>query len=229
MRKAMVLGVIGLAGTLASPAFADELFGFPARNEYGYGQTRVRLLRRPDRPNHTGRSDKSDRFGYGIFGGWAFNKWVGVEVGLVGGSKFSTDIFPESSTDDFYEVSRVNLKGAEASIVGTFWIGKNFAIFGRAGMFGWDAEVSESYGLSDDPDSKTTLEVNDNGFDPMFGIGIQTVLDDALIRLEYKMTEIGDFRYFNDQGTTSTADDIEYNWINNEVSSLNLSIVWTWK
>jgi hypothetical protein len=28
MRKAMVLGVLGLAGTLASPAFADEFSGF---------------------------------------------------------------------------------------------------------------------------------------------------------------------------------------------------------
>ena len=45
MRKAMVLGVLALAGTLASPAFADELHRLSAGRHDGSGQPRRRFRR----------------------------------------------------------------------------------------------------------------------------------------------------------------------------------------
>jgi hypothetical protein len=70
------------------------------------------------------------------------------------------------------------------------------------------------------------ISVEDDGFEPLLGIGIQTALDGALVRLEYKQTAMGDLRFFEDQGTPVTTDDVEFNWRNNDVSSLTFSIVW---
>jgi OmpA-OmpF porin, OOP family len=228
MRNALVLGVLGLAGTLASPALADEFSGFrlglnlgsdTMKSDYFEGQ--------PSDPLTPVDSLSSDRFGYGVFGGWALNKWVAVEAGFVSGSHFNSAIFPDP-TDDFFDDSSVQVKGAEATVVGTFWLGNKFAIFGRGGLFAWNADVTETFGFIDDPTSRTVWKTDDDGFDPVFGLGVQTVLDGALLRLEYKQAEIGDLRFVvDDNGTATPADDDEVNWLDNKVSSLTFSIVWT--
>lgn len=226
MRKALVLGVLGLAGTFASPAFADEFSGFRLALNLSSDTLKNDYFEGPVVTTTPVDSLSSDRFGYGLFGGWALNKWLAVEGGLVRGSKFSADIFPDP-TDNFFDESRTQVSGFEASAVGSFWISSRFAVYGRAGLFGWKAEVTESFGFEDDPANRTLWRADDNGFDPVFGAGIQTVLDGALVRLEYKFAEIGDLRFLDDQGTATTADDIEVNWINQDISSVNLSIVWT--
>ena len=227
MRKAMVLGVLGLAGTLASPAFADEFSGFRMGLNLSSDKLESDFFDGPVGATTTPIDTiNTDRFGYGLFGGWAMNKWFAVEAGLVGGSKFNADLFTQGAPTDFFDRSHINLMGVEASAVGSLWLGKKFAFFGRAGFFGYKAEASESWGFTNDLDNKTINTVDDTGFEPLFGIGIQTVLDTALVRLEYKMTGIGDLRYFNNQGTAITTDDVEVNWVNSDVSSLTFSIVW---
>lgn len=227
MRKAMVLGVLGLAGTLASPAFAEDAFsGVRLGLNLSSDTLESDYFEGPVAPTTPVDQTSSSRFGYGFFGGWALNKWFAVEGGLFGGTKFNADIFPEAVPDGFYDVQHVDLWGGEISVVGTFWIGNKFGIFGRAGMFGYKSEVTESYGDYSDPDSKTVVKVEGDGFEPLFGIGVQTTLDNALVRLEYKQTAIGDHRYFDNMGTASTADDFEFNWRNNDISSLSFSIVW---
>jgi hypothetical protein len=227
MRKALVLGVLGLAGTLASPAFADDFSGFRMGLNLSSDKLETDFFDGPPGVATTPMDPvDTDRFGYGLFGGWALNKWFAVEAGLVGGTKFNTDLFVEGAPTDFFDRSHVNLKGVEASAVGSLWIGKKFAFFGRAGFFGYKAEATESFGFTDDVANKTVYMVDDTGFEPLFGLGIQTVLDTALVRLEYKMTGIGDLRYFHNQGTADTTDDVEVNWRNTDVSSLTFSIVW---
>jgi hypothetical protein len=229
MRKAVVLGVLGLAGTLASPAFADDFSGVRLGLQLSSDKLESDYFEGPVAATTPTDQTSSNRFGYGFFGGWALNKYLAFEGGLVGGTEYSADIFPEAVPDGFYDVQRVDLWGGEVSVVGSFWIGKRFSIFGRAGMFGYKSEVSESFGDSEDPSSKTVAKVEGDGFEPLFGIGVQTVLDGALVRLEYKQTSIGDHRFFDNQGTAATGDDIEYNWRNSDISSLTFSIVWILK
>jgi len=226
MRKAMVLGVLSLAGTLASPAFADEFTGFRLAMNMGTDKLEsdfdLTLVDDTDSIN-------TDRFSYGISGGWALNKWVAAEVGFQSGGNFSQSTFAADLVDpqDFIE-SRTRLKGFEASVVGSLWISRNFGLFGRAGMFLWKAEETVSVGNHDFPEDTVRASIDDTGFDPLFGVGIQTQLDGALIRLEYKMTEFGDLKFVDDNGTPAPADDTEVlNLRNNKVSSLNFSIVWT--
>jgi len=236
MRRAMVLGVVTLAGTLASPAFADEFTGF-----------RLGVLVSQDKldgfyshsivnpPSASTAKSDSDRFGYELFGGWALNKYLAAEVGYHDGSQFSKDLFPEfvaaidpssgaTSTDgsEFYKM-RQDIKSLQASVVGSLWLGSKFSLFGRAGFMAWRGEVEYAYGDSKPPVTipvtqpfTFTSHARDDGFAPLFGIGVQSQLDHALVRFEYQYADIGDLAFGPNFSSTD-----------NKYSSLAFSIVWT--
>jgi hypothetical protein len=222
MRKALVLGVIALAGTLASPAFADEWSGVRLGLNLSSEKLQSDLF---FAPLVATESINEQRFGYGLMGGWALNKWLAVEGSLQSGTEFNSSVFePLMTAPEDFVVSHTNVKGAEITAVGSYWITNKFAIFGRVGMYAWKAEETVavgSYAIGEEgctcfvPASKTTASADDTGFDPVFGIGLQTQLDGALVRLEYKQTEIGDL------GLTGA-----FNLHDSEISSLQFSIVW---
>jgi hypothetical protein len=214
----MVLGVLGLAGTLASPAFAkDEFSGFRLQASVGSETQNSDLTYVA-----VGSTEPADnnRFTYGFGAGWALNKYVAVELGLRSGSEYNSAHFERVLTQpEDYTASHLDLGGFEGSIVGSWWFNDHISIYGRAGMFGWDAE--ELFTVGNDatqtrPASKIVHKASDQGFDPLFGVGFQTVLDGALMRIEYRYTEIGDL---SEAGVFSLT--------NNSFSSLEFSIVWT--
>jgi hypothetical protein len=221
MRKAVVLGVLGLAGTLASPAFADDFSGFRLGMNLSSDSLESDLF---FNPVGTTEALRNNRFGYGLFGGWALNKYFAVEAGLRSGDEFNADPFVnfwENPLDVDSVSSHTDIKGLDATAVGTLWIGKKFALFGRVGMFAWKAEQTMSLYRGPDevlgtPATKQTVSVDDTGFSVLYGAGIQTELDGGLIRLEYLFTEIDDL-------TAPAA----FNLQNNKMNSLQFSIVWT--
>ncbi len=218
MRKAMVLGVLGLAGTLASPAFADEFSGFRLGINLSSDSLESDLFFNP-----VGATEalNNDRFGYGFFGGWALNKYLAFETGLRSGSDFNSDPFVsfwETPLNVDSVSSHTDIKGLDASAVGSLWIGNKFSVFGRVGVFAWKAEESMTMfkaATDTTPVFKQTVSVDENGFGLLYGAGIQTQLDGALIRLEYQFTEIDDLTA---PGSFSLHD--------NSMNSLNFSIVW---
>jgi hypothetical protein len=245
MRKAMVLGVVTLAGALASPAFADEFTGF--RLGVNISQDKIdgfynHSLVNPPSPTTT-KSD-SDRLGYELFGGWALNKWLAAEVGYRDGTPFTKNVFPDfvdilddssptgtctcnTKGSEFYKLEQ-NIKSVDASVVGSLWIGNKFAFFGRAGFMAWRGEVAYSFGDTLPPTTvpvtpayKFMNHARDDGFAPLFGVGVQTQLDHALVRFEYQYADIGDIAFGTDSfGETFSSTDNKY-------SSLAFSIVWT--
>lgn len=222
MRKAMVIGAMALAASLGSPAFADEYSGF--RLGVGLSQDTFE-----SDVSYLGYFDDVDtsRAGYSVFGGWALNKWLGFEVGYKGGGTFNQIL----ASDGIFPTSRMRLrqemKAAEASVVGSWWITDKFSVFGRAGLYAWKGEVtfSEDPDLSDPPASAgpgapNTVFVDhfdDDGFEPVLGFGVQTTLDGALVRLEYQMGELDDF------GDATT----DPSMLDQKLNSLQFSIVWT--
>ena len=239
MRKAMVLGVLTLAGSLASPAFADEFTGF-----------RLGVLISQDKldgfynhslvnpPSPTTNKNDSDRLGYELFAGYALNKWLAAEVGYRDGTPFTKNLFPEfvDSLDplpsttrgtEFYKL-RQDLKTVDASVVGSLWINDKFSVFGRAGFIAWRGRIDWALGDSNPPATVPVTppyrfadHARDDGFAPLFGLGLQTQLDHALVRIEYQYADIGDIAFGTDQfGETFSSTD-------NKVSSLAFSIVWT--
>ena len=225
MRKAMVLGVLGLAGTLASPSFADDFSGFRLQlnlsSDAIHGDFTVAGV--PD----TVQKISASRFGYGFGAGWGLNRWFAVEGTLLGGADMNENAFTDVLDPNTYFISRTDTKGAEVSGVGSLWIGHKFAFFGRLGFTAWQATERVEAGFYDDPTSKSSLSVKDSGFDPVYGLGIQTVLDRALIRLEYKVSSIGDLVYIDHGDPAVTTDDTEvFGLRKSTIASINLSFVW---
>jgi hypothetical protein len=225
MRKATVLGVLALAGTLASPAFADEYTGFRLGIVMGEDKLEGAFAYDPV----GSQSINTERFGYGLSGGWALNKWLAIEGTLRGGGEFNQKVFPAftqslsvlpdiatCACEDQPAVFNVrnDVIGVDVSVVGTFWIGNKFAIFGRAGFYGWQAETTYTYGDRDNP-PLVSDQADDAGFSPLAGIGLQTVLDGALVRIEYVRTEPEDLTIGSNFAQT-----------HNLISSINFSIVW---
>ena len=225
MRKAMVLGLLGLAGTLASPAFADDFTGFRMAMNFSNDTLDSTLFFNAAPPPSTDQIHES-RLGYGLAGGWALNRYLAFEAGLRGGGEYNAHVFNQLlPTANNFIVSHTDVKGIDATVIGTVWIGRRFALFGRAGMFAWKAEETMSVGTYDIeatdtspfiPGTKTSRSADDNGFDLIYGGGIQTVLDGALVRLEYQWTEFGDIGLQN-----------SFNLRDNKMNSLMFSIVWT--
>jgi hypothetical protein len=234
MRKAMVLGILTLAGSLASPAFADEFTGW----RLGMVMSQDKLdgfyshsIVNPPSPTTT-KSD-ADQLGYELFVGWALNKYLAAEAGFHRGTQFNrTNLFPAfvdtidtdpSSEGSEYYVMRQSVKSFNASVVGSWWITRNFSFYGRAGLMGWQGTVYYAYGDVEPPATvpvtrpfKNTSHASDTGFSPMFGVGMQTQLDHALVRLEYQQADVGNLAFGSNFSSTK-----------NTFSSLAFSIVWT--
>ena len=214
MRKAMVLGVFALAGTLASPAFADEWSGI----RLGLNLSSANLEGDFSfAPLGATENLNSDTFGYGLMGGWGLNKWLAFEATLEDGPQFKDDsAFQPLTPASAFVRTGINVKGAEITAVGSWWITPKFSLFGRAGMFAWKAEQTVTTGDYTQPKSTWARgSTDDTGFDPVAGVGLQTELDGAAIRLEYKYTQIGDLTY-------PGAFVLE----KNTITSLQFSIVW---
>ena len=212
MRKAMVLAGLGLAGALASPAFAaDEFTGWRLGATVGTESFESDV-------DYIGYFDHVDenRLSYSVFGGWGLNRYLAVEVGFKDGGEFNAHLLSDGAFPTREVEQHTDVKGFEASIVGSWWITDKFSLYGRVGMFAWKGETT----LSEDVDMATEIPpttyetFEDDGTEPFFGVGVQTVLDGALVRFEYQMVETGDF----------AAPGLDM--IDNKMESLNLSIVW---
>jgi len=218
MRKATILGVLGLAGTLASPAFADDFTGWRLGAAIGQEELKSDV-------QYRGYFDdiSPNRLSYSFSGGWGLNRYLAVEVGYKDGGLFNADIESNGAFPTRRVVQHTDINGFEGSIVGSFWIGEKFSVFGRAGMFAWKGETTFAEDLNTSsetpPPARETFE--DDGAEPFFGIGVQTQLDGALLRFEYQQFEISDFHVDNPNSAVNFLD-----LTDNKVSSLNLSVVW---
>ena len=226
MRKALVLGVIGLAGTLASPAFAaDDFTGF----RLGINLNQDQLQGDYAQVGFGVQPVNENRLGYGLFAGWGFNRYFALEGGLHLGESFNTnsDVFlplvpnappvaPDAFDDPPFFKIRNNVQSLDFSAVGSWWVTDKISFFGRLGGMYWKTETRYSYGDADV--AKVVDQIDDTGFAPMGGIGIQTHLDGGLIRLEYQYVDLGDM--------TESA---TFGQFENVMESLSFSIVWTLK
>ncbi len=229
MSKAKVLGALALAGTLASPTFADDSSGW----RMGFNIAADKLEGTFDATGFGTTNTTEERLGYSIFGGYTFNKWIAVEVGYTGGTEFNQFVpefadlvaadppvavppaTPIPDSPAFFNIHN-DVKGLDASAVFSWWVNDKFSLYGRGGFLAWRAETTVGVGDFDDfLNDPVRVSANDNGFAPMFGFGVQTKLDGALVRLEYRVIDVGDLNF---GGGFSQTD--------NQVSSTTFSIVW---
>jgi OOP family OmpA-OmpF porin len=108
----------------------------------------------------SGSVDGSDT-GFKVFGGYQFNPYFGVELAWVdlGKAGYSGTFFGAPVTGGTVKTSGLNL-----SAVGTLPLGSGFAIFGKAGVFAWEAKANDVTG-------GVPFSAKDDGGDLSLGIG----------------------------------------------------------
>ena len=115
-----------------------------------------------------------------IFGGYMFNRHFGVEAAYVnfGEATYSGDFFGAPVTGGKIEIDGFNL-----SAIGSLPITEQFSIFGKVGLFLWDAEAS-------DTTAGFPFSAKDDGSDLSFGIGLGYNFSRNLgVRAEWEMFE----------------------------------------
>jgi len=108
----------------------------------------------------SGTVDGTDT-GFKLFGGYQFNQHFGLELAYVDLGKVS---YSGSSGAAPVTGGKVETSGINFSAVGTLPLNPSFALFGKIGMFVWDAKASDVTGGA--PFSAT-----DDGTDVSYGIG----------------------------------------------------------
>ena len=191
MRKDLAFGLVVLAGLVAAPSLAADERG--VRLGIGLGED---VLRSDVTSGAITAFTKGDRLGFSVFGGYTFNKWLAAEVAYRGGGSDFGD--SGVSTD---------IRAFEASGVGSWWITPSFSVYGRLGLYAYRSETDVNGSVT-----------KSDGTEPIFGVGLQTEFDGALVRLEYQMVETGDVNLNTGVGTAVAR--------NNELTSWQLSIVW---
>jgi len=84
--------------------------------------------------------DDSDN-GFKIFGGYQFNKHLGVEVGYIEFGSFTVTGTRGTPFTAGFDVSAFT-----AAAVGTLPLNESFDLFGKAGLYSWDASATVSGG-----------------------------------------------------------------------------------
>jgi OOP family OmpA-OmpF porin len=100
--------------------------------------------------------------GFKIFGGYMFNRHFGVEAAYVdlGEVSYSGTFGGAPVTGGKVEVSGFNI-----SALGSFPVTEQFSVFGKIGLFLWDAEANDTTG-------GVPFSASEDGTDVSFGVGV---------------------------------------------------------
>ncbi|MGH8640446.1 MAG: outer membrane beta-barrel protein [Burkholderiales bacterium] len=126
--------------------------------------------------------------GYKIFGGYEFNPYFGVEVSLVdlGKVKYSGSYLGAPVTG-----GKVEVVGLNASAVGIVPVNESFSLFGKLGIFAWEASWSDVTG-------GVPTKAQDNGADLSIGAGFTfNFTKNFSARLEWERFKAGGGEDYN--------------------------------
>ena len=118
-----------------------------------------------------------------IFGGYMFNRHFGVEGAYVnlGEASYSGNFFGSPVTG-----GKVEVTGFNVAALGSYPINEQFSVFGKIGLFLWDAEASDTTG-------GVPFSAKEDGTDLSFGVGLGYNFTRNLgVRLEWEMFDAAD-------------------------------------
>jgi OOP family OmpA-OmpF porin len=118
-----------------------------------------------------------------IFGGYMFNRNFGVEGAYV-------DLGEVSYSGSFGGApvtgGKVEINGFNVSAVGAFPVNEQFSVFGKIGLFIWDADASDTTG-------GVPFSASADGTDLSFGVGVNYSFTRNLgVRAEWEMFKTDD-------------------------------------
>ena len=144
----------------------------------GFGKTKLDF----DRKNANGSANiETENWAPSVFGGFMFHPNFGAEGGIVW--------YGDKLNDVDNDTGEVSVNTFYLSAVGKYQVADNFAAYAKAGMHRWAYEEKSDVASRNPRTSKFRL----NGFDPMFGLGVQfDASEQTSFRLEWSRYMVGD-------------------------------------
>ncbi|MBL3601376.1 MAG: outer membrane beta-barrel protein [gamma proteobacterium endosymbiont of Lamellibrachia anaximandri] len=139
----------------------------------------------------TSTLDDTD-IGWKLFGGYQWNPNLAVEAALVDLGQVTSRISGNFGDLDAFvaDVARVHpysARGISASIVGELPVAQRFRLFGKVGLFFWDADIDARFEVGGQPISFDSKQ----GVDPVFGAGMKFHINKkTALRVEWERYEI---------------------------------------
>jgi OOP family OmpA-OmpF porin len=176
IRKVLVASALALSGAFAaSQASAQGFIGGSIGQSDIDDEIAVELIT-------SGTVDGKDT-AWKIFGGYMFNRHFGLEFAYVdlGEVSYSGSFFGAPVTGGKIEVTGFNI-----SAIGAYPVSEQFSVFGKIGLFIWEAEASDTTG-------GVPFSDKEDGTDLSFGVGVSYNFTRNLgVRAEWERFESSD-------------------------------------
>lgn len=152
-------------------------------------------------------SDNLDTIAYRFFVGYQFNRFFGLEAGYADFNdvdiSLSSNVTESGVSFSGSGQGQAAVDGFTLSALVSAPLGDRFSVFGRVGVFAWDAEASGTAAgiITESDGSVETLNesfvFDDSGADGVYGAGARFDLTDNItIRAEWSRYELVDIDYF---------------------------------
>ena len=179
-----IFATVATAVLAASPAFAADDTGFYVGAGLGNFAANSDGI-------YDGKDFDGSDFGYKVFGGYQFMKWLAVEAEYIDGGE-PDDNFRDPSFPDERLKATVGVTGFVGSAVGIWPIGESFNLFGKLGFIYWDADGSAK--IRDDEGTLVKASVGEDGTDFAWGVGGTWNFSETFgVRAEYQGFELSNF------------------------------------
>jgi long-chain fatty acid transport protein len=134
-------------------------------------------------------ADSSD-FGFKVFSGYQFNKYLALEGGYTQLNNFTAQGTGTTVlTGSLYQTEDNNVWSLAA--VGTLPVTKKFSIFGKVGAGNW-SKVTKNIIRNTSTTDFTRTQTTERGTDPYYGVGASyALLDNLEVRGEYERFDLG--------------------------------------
>lgn len=171
----ILVALVSMLSLGSAPAFSQEQ-GFYAG--FNFGQSKVR-----DACSGGTACDDTDT-AFSVFGGYQFNRNFGLEFAY-------TDLGKATESGVVFGLpvsASVEASGFEFSGVGTIPVNQQFALYGKVGIFLWDADLKGTVG-------GTPVSVSDDGADLTFAIGARfSFTKNLAMQVQWqRYMDVGDF------------------------------------
>jgi OmpA-OmpF porin, OOP family len=174
MRHKLHAAAIALALLASAPAFGAE-DNFLAHSAWRFGFAGGRAQIKADDSDLSGRTGDWE-----LFAGFEFNRYLAVEAGYLIGGKAKDEVEGVVFEDD--------TSARYACAIGSLPLSEAVTVYARGGVLDWESDREARR------DGVVLAAEKADGTDPFVGVGFAALIDDALLRLEYRRADLDDTR-----------------------------------
>jgi len=177
---------------MAPLSFAGWYFGFGMGQGYGrdWDASRFTSALGAQSVTATQTSSESSDFGFKVFGGYQFNKYLALEGGYAQFNNYTANGTVTAPTPQVSAYQTEDNNTWALAAVGTLPLTNDFSVFGKFGANSWK-KTTNTFVTTSSGDFTRASSI-ERGIDPYYGVGVSYALMDGLVlRGEYERYDLG--------------------------------------